>query len=103
MHQRSGDMLLGVPNNIVEHVALAMAFSRATGYPLAQYSHSISDAHIYDNTVEFAEEVVKLSPRRFPTMLLDESVSELFAIRPEHFHLDDYHPHAYIGGIPLSV
>ncbi|HSI20979.1 MAG TPA: thymidylate synthase [Verrucomicrobiae bacterium] len=103
MHQRSGDMVLGVPNNIVEHAGLALAFARATGYPLAQYSHSISDAHLYLNHMEAVETLLSRPPRRLPTMKLREGVDDLFAIRREDFILSDYFPHPGIGGIPLSV
>lgn len=106
MTQRSGDMYFGVPNNIIEHAALGMVIARATGYPLVEYCHTVSDAHIYETEIEAVENILIPrinSARTFPTLTLDPLITDAFAVRHEHFELSDYHPFAGIKGLEAAV
>ncbi|MDB5244642.1 MAG: Thymidylate synthase [Parcubacteria group bacterium] len=101
MDQRSADMPIGVPSNMVQYAALLLMMCQVTGYPPGNYVHSFADAHIYENQFEAVEEMLSRSPRVFPILKLDPSVTDLFAFRAEHFTREEYDPHPAID-VPYS-
>jgi thymidylate synthase len=104
MFQRSGDVPVGVPSNMVQYAALLLMLEHLTGYPAAVYYHTISDAHIYADQVDAARTMVAREPRRLPTVMLNDAGRKVDAIhdfRAEHFDLTDYHAHAGLR-IPVS-
>jgi thymidylate synthase len=46
--QRSADLLLGLPHNLVQHWALLMFFAHHAGLKVGKLTYQIGDAHIYD-------------------------------------------------------
>lgn len=103
MFQRSADMILGVPSNAAQYAALTLALGHLTGYPAYEYIHSFSDAHIYANHRDAAEEMIRREPRRLPTVTLAGEERDLFSYRHSDFILSDYHPHPKIelGGVAV--
>jgi thymidylate synthase len=96
MFQRSGDVPVGVPSNMVQYAALALMLEHLTGYEAATYYHTISDAHIYEDQVEVVRELVTREPRRLPTVELNAAgreIKDIHDFRAEHFDLTDYDPH----------
>jgi thymidylate synthase len=94
MNQRSGDVPVGVPANMIQYAALLMAMAHVTGYEPGTYVHSITDAHIYNEQIEKSEILITRESRRFPTVTLSNPPESLFDFRREHFSLTrDYHPH----------
>ncbi len=93
MHQRSADMAIGVPSNMIQYAALLLMMCRVTGYLPGNYIHSFADAHIYENQVEKVLELIERPSRIFPTLHLHHSITDLFDFRIEHFSLDEYNPH----------
>jgi thymidylate synthase len=105
MFQRSGDVPVGVPANMVQYAALALMLEQLTGIEAVAYYHTISDAHIYDDQLEHVKVMVGREDRRLPTVTLTEAgqqVTDIHDFRAEHFQIADYEPHPYIGGIPVS-
>jgi thymidylate synthase len=105
MFQRSGDVPVGVPANMIQYAALLLMLEHLTGFPAVAYYHTISDAHIYENQVESVATMLARPPRRLPTVTLTpegEKVSDIHGFRGEHFALDDYDPHPGIRAIPVS-
>jgi len=103
MFQRSGDLPIGVPSNMVQYAALTMLIAQATGYEPYEYIHTISDAHIYVDQVPAVEEMLKREPRPFPTMKLTNPTKDIFEFRHTDFELSDYTPHPGIKGIPVAI
>lgn len=101
MDQRSADMPLGVPSNMIQYAALLLMVCQVTGYPPRNYIHSFSDAHMYENQIESVRELVTRQARPFPIMRLNPEVKNLFDFRIEHFSLDEYSPHPAMK-IPYS-
>jgi thymidylate synthase len=101
--QRSGDVPVGVPSNMVQYGALLMMMAQATGTEPYEYIHSFSDAHIFVDQVPAVETMLAREPKPFATMKLDPSVTDIFAFRKEHFTLEDYTPHPGIKGIPVAI
>jgi thymidylate synthase len=104
MFQRSGDVPVGVPSNMVQYAALALMLERLTGFAAAAYYHTISDAHIYADQVDQVQVMLGREPRRLPTVRLTgagRAVTDIHDFRAEHFELTDYDPHPGLR-IPVS-
>jgi thymidylate synthase len=105
MFQRSGDVPVGVPSNMVQYAALALMLEQLTGIEAAAYYHTISDAHIYADQLEHVKVMLGREERRLPTVFLNEAgqqVTDIHDFRAEHFDIADYEPHPFIGGIPVA-
>ena len=103
MMQRSGDVPVGVPANMIQYAALLMAIAQATGMEAYEYIHTISDAHIYVDQIPAVEEMLKREPIAFPTMIIHPAKKDIFTFRKEDFTLSDYNPHPGIKGIPVAI
>lgn len=106
MFQRSGDVPIGVPSNMVQYAALALMLEQLTGYPAAQYVHTISDAHVYEDQIEHILPMLEREPLPFPTVTLNEAgrkITDIHDFRMEHFELTDYQPHPSIPKIPVAT
>jgi thymidylate synthase len=114
MTQRSGDVPIGVPSNMIQYAALQLLLCEITGYVPGQYVHTIVNAHIYEDQMEYVDEMLSRDPLPFPTMQLTMSPEE-FKPPVEHdtelihklhgnlFEISDYYPHPAITGIPVAV
>lgn len=104
MFQRSGDVPVGVPSNMVQYGALLMMLAHATGTEPYEYVHSFSDAHIFVDQVPAVETMLAREDKVFPTMRMStEGVNNFFDFRSDHFTLEDYAPHPGIKGIPVAI
>src|SRR5580693_7943774 len=106
MFQRSGDVPVGVPSNMVQYAALLLMLEQLTGYRAVAYYHTISDAHIYADQVGAVRTMLATDPRPLPTVTLNEAgraVTDIHDFRAEHFDLSDYHPNPPIGSIPVAT
>lgn len=103
MFQRSGDLPIGVPSNMVQYAALTMMLAHVTGYEPGYYVHSISDAHIYVDQVPAVEKMLAREPKTFPTMKLAKTHDNIFDFRHTDFEVEDYNPHPGIPGIPVAI
>jgi thymidylate synthase len=104
MFQRSGDVPVGVPSNMVQYAALLLMLEKLTGHAAAVYYHTISDAHIYADQADQARTMAAREPLRLPTVTLNEDgrkVDDVHDFRADHFDLADYHPHPGLR-IPVS-
>lgn len=100
--QRSADAPVGLAFNIANYALLAMMLAQVTGYTAKELVYTISDVHIYDNQKPYVEELISRDVRKFPTVTLDPSVTDLFAFRQKHVTITDYHPHGAMN-IPTPV
>jgi thymidylate synthase len=106
MMQRSGDVPVGVPANMIQYAALALMLEQLTGYRAVAYYHTISDAHVYADQVDAVRAMLATEPRPLPTVTLNEAgraVTDIHDFRADHFDLADYHPHPPIGSIPVAT
>lgn len=56
---RSNDMVLGFPSDVAGFALLQQMLAQKLGVKAGIYSHSISNAHIYDNQYDAVKEMVK--------------------------------------------
>ncbi len=103
MIQRSCDVPVGLPQNLIQYAALTLAIAHVTGYEAYEYVHSFSDAHIYVDQLDAVKTMLEREPRRLPTLTLNTDKKDLFAFRREDFTLADYEPHPGIKKIPVAI
>lgn len=103
--QRAADLLIGLPSNLVQYGALLIMVSHLTGYPADRLRVTISDAHIYEDQLGFAEILLNREPRPLPKVALNSegrAIGNIFDFLPGHFVLSDYRPHPAVHGIPVT-
>ncbi|MBI1975418.1 MAG: thymidylate synthase [Candidatus Vogelbacteria bacterium] len=103
MVQRSADMPIGVPANMVQYAALTLALAHVCGYEPGRYTHLLLDAHVYANQIEVVTKMTAREPKRLPTLRLLNPPNDLFQFSPDNFQLEDYDPHPAITNIPVAV
>ncbi len=103
MFQRSGDVPVGVPSNMVQYAALTMMIAQATGTIPYEFVHSFSDAHIFVDQIPAVEEMLKREPLPFPVMKLNTDKTDLFSFRKDDFVLSEYEHHPGIKNIPVAI
>ena len=103
LNQRSQDMLVANNWNVAQYAALTMMFARVAGLEPGEMVHVIADAHIYDRHIPLVEQLLALPPYEAPRLIVDETVRDFYAFRPEHFQLIDYRYHEGLGKIPVAV
>ncbi len=103
MIQRSADIPVGVPSNMVQYAALTLAIAHATGTEPYEFVHSFSDAHIYVDQVPAVEEMLKRESKTLATMKMNTDKTNFFDFRHTDFELSDYNPHPGIKAIPVAI
>jgi len=103
MWQRSCDVLIGCPSNWVQYSALLLAMADILELKPYEFVHQISDAHIYENQLDYVEEILSRESKAFPTLKLVKKHNRIQDYRKEDFELTDYHAHEKITGIPVGV
>ncbi len=103
MIQRSGDFPVGVPSNMAQYGALALAIAQVLGIEADEYIHTVSDAHIFVDQIPAVETMLSREPKAFPTLTVNKDKMNIFDFRKEDFTLSDYNPHPGIKGIPVAI
>jgi len=114
MKQRSGDVLIGIPSNMVQYAALQLLLCAITGYEPGEFVHYIVNAHIYENHMDAIEEVLSRGPRVLPTLEfgmnptdfvppVKHDIGTIHVLHGDLFTLRDYNPHPAITGIPVAI
>lgn len=102
LYQRSADVFLGVPFNIVSYSLLLMMVAQVTKLKVGEFVHTLGDAHLYKNHLEQAKLQLSREPRKLPKMKINPDVKDLFAFQYSDFTLEDYDPHPAIKA-PIAV
>lgn len=90
--QRSADVPVGLPANLIQYGALTLMLAQVLGYEARELIYTLSDAHIYAGQIKDVEELLSTAPQRLPTVILNPEVKDLLAFRQEHFSVADYEP-----------
>lgn len=102
LYQRSADVFLGVPFNIVSYALLTMMIAQVTNLKPGTFVHTLGDAHLYLNHLEQTRLQLSRDLRKLPTMRLNPEVKDLFAFQYSDFTLEGYDPHPSIKA-PIAV
>lgn len=104
--QRSSDLPVGVPFNMIQYPAFGLMLAHLIGYTFTEYVHTFSDVHIYASQTEHVKELISREARPLPTVTLDaeavKGITNIKDFKPEHFVLTDYNPHPAMK-IPTPV
>ena len=71
VYQRSGDMGLGVPFNILSYALLTHILAKHTNLEANQLVLTLGDAHIYNNHIEGITEQLRRTPYNFPWVVIN--------------------------------
>jgi thymidylate synthase len=102
LYQRSADIFLGVPFNIVSYALFTMMIAQVLNLKLGDFVHTLGDAHLYSNHLEQARLQLSREPKKLPVMRLNPEVKNLFAFQYSDFTLEGYDPHPAIKA-PIAV
>jgi len=105
LYQRSADMFLGVPFNIASYATLLILISKITWLKPGTFTHTLWDAHIYNNHVEQVNKQLENEPYQLPELKILKDVKTLEDIENlewEDFELVNYKSHKVIKA-PVAV
>lgn len=102
MYQRSADLFLGVPFNVLQYSLLTVMLARVLGYGVGSFKHVLGDLHVYHNHIDLAYNMLDRdfkslesgTPLEMPTLTLPKRDS-ILDYTFEDFVWGDYvhHPH----------
>ena len=84
---------------MIQYFAVLLMTAELLNLEPHEYVHVMSDAHLYANQYETAEEILKRETRPFPKLILKKeinSIEDFFATRHTDFELEEYNPHPEI-------
>jgi thymidylate synthase len=96
MYQRSADMGLGVPFNIASYSLLTVMMAQVCKLKPGDFVHTIGDAHIYVNHEEALREQISRSPRAFPKLNVNPTVTDIEGFSMTDFAIEGYNPDGII-------
>jgi thymidylate synthase len=90
LYQRSGDMGLGVPFNILSYCVLTHLLAKHCGLKAGEFIHHIGNAHVYDDHVDNLLEQTTREPLKFPTIHIDSIKDNINDYSIEDIHIENY-------------
>lgn len=83
MTQRSGDVGLGIPYNIVSYSLLCHMIAKVMNFRPKEFIHSIGDAHIYKNHISQLKEQMNNKEQDEATIHIDFKKNEFLSIKDQ--------------------
>ncbi len=105
LYQRSADMFLWVPFNIASYSTLLLLIAKITWLKPWVFTHTLWDAHIYNNHVEQVDLQLSREPRELPELQILKDIKtleDLEQLEWEDFKLVWYNPYERIVA-PVAV
>lgn len=96
MFQRSVDVLLGLPFNLVGATALQLMLAQQADLQPGEFVWMAGDAHLYLNHLDQAREQLTRQPRAFPKMRLVRRPDSIDGYSIDDFEVEGYDPHPAI-------
>lgn len=96
--QRSGDMFLGVPFNMVSYAILLHMIAFLTNKQARYFRHFIQNAHIYLNHIEQTKLMISRTLYPAPTLSFKstESIKTIDDFKLENIVIENYNHHPFI-------
>ena len=98
LYQRSCDLFIGVPFNIVSYALLTMMMAQVTGLEPGDFVWTGGDVHIYQNHLEQVKLQLTREPMKLPQMKINPAVKSIFDFKFDDFELIGYQSHPHIPG-----
>ncbi|MCX7676985.1 MAG: thymidylate synthase, partial [Alteraurantiacibacter sp.] len=102
LYQRSCDVALGLPFNLVGATILTRMMAAQCGYEPGELVWMGGDTHLYLNHTHLVEEQLSRMPSGEPTLHLLRTPPSIFDYRIEDFAIRNYAPQAAIRA-PVAV
>ena len=105
LYQRSADMFLGVPFNIASYSTLLILISKITWLKPWTFTHTLWDAHIYNNHIDQVNEQLGNKPLPLPELKINkklETLEDIEKLEWEDFEIINYESHWVIKA-PVAV
>ncbi len=99
LYQRSADMFLWVPFNIASYATLLLLIARITGYKAGTFTHTLWDAHIYNNHIDQVNLQLSREPLVLPELKILKDIKtleDLEKLEWNDFELVNYKSHERI-------
>ncbi len=90
LYQRSADVFLGVPFNIASYALLTHLVAQVCGLEVAEFVHTLGDAHLYLNHIEQARLQLTRTPGPLPQLRLNPAVTEIDRFELADIQVADY-------------
>ncbi len=102
LYQRSADIFLGVPFNIVSYALLTHMIAQQCDLDVGDFIWTGGDAHLYLNHLEQTEEQLSRTPLPLPRLKIRRRPPTLFDYEFEDFEVVGYRYHEHIRA-PIAV
>ena len=105
LYQRSADMFLWVPFNIASYATLLLLIAKITGLKPGVFTHTLWDAHIYNNHIDQVNLQLSREPLPLPELKIKKDIKtleDLEKLEWDDFVLLNYKSHERITA-PVAV
>ena len=96
LYQRSGDVGLGVPFNIMSYSVFTHLIAHHCGLKVKEFIYYLGNTHIYENHVEPLKEQIQKVPYDFPTIEIINKYDSINDYKIDDFKIHNYQCHSSI-------
>jgi len=96
LYQRSGDIGLGVPFNILSYSALTCLVAHHCDLEPYEFIYHLGDTHIYHDHIDALNKQVSRKPFPFPTLRINKKRENIELYEVDDFLIENYNYHEQI-------
>ena len=96
LYQRSADLFLGVPFNIASYALLTHMIAKVCKLKPGTFTHTIGDAHIYENHIDAVKTQLERTSHKFPKLKIKGRQKTIDDFTMDSFEVTGYKPDPFI-------